>query len=66
MKNKGNISGTVNGINCFPPQEYLKEVGGLSEEAQRMIGDLLNEESIMHLALTEMIYLESDVSDDVK
>ncbi|KAG8005908.1 L-amino-acid oxidase, partial [Nibea albiflora] len=44
-------------------QEYLKEEGGLSPEAVRMIGDLLNEQSLMHLALTEMIYIESDVSD---
>lgn len=29
-----------------------------------MIGDLLNEQSFMHLALTEMIYLESDVNDN--
>lgn len=51
---------------CFVSQEYLKEEGGLSAEAVRMIGDLLNEQSLMHLALTEMIYIESDVSDSTK
>ncbi|XP_059211161.1 L-amino-acid oxidase-like [Centropristis striata] len=47
----------------YSVKEYLKEEGGLSPEAVRMIGDLLNEQSLMHLALTEMIYIQSDVSD---
>uniref|UniRef100_A0A3Q3AWG6 Amine oxidase n=1 Tax=Kryptolebias marmoratus TaxID=37003 RepID=A0A3Q3AWG6_KRYMA len=47
----------------FSVKEYLRTEGGLSAEAVRMIGDLLNEQSFMHLALTEMIYVESDVSD---
>lgn len=38
--------------------------GGLSREAVQMIADLLNEQSLLYLALTEMIYIESDVSDD--
>ncbi|XP_062301360.1 L-amino-acid oxidase-like [Scomber scombrus] len=45
-------------------KEYLKEEGGLSPGAVRMIGDLLNEQSLMHLALTEAIYLQSDVNDN--
>ncbi|XP_029382350.1 L-amino-acid oxidase-like [Echeneis naucrates] len=47
----------------YSVKEYLKEEGGLSSEAVRMIGDLLNEQSLMHLALTELIYINSDVSD---
>nr|XP_033466345.1 L-amino-acid oxidase-like [Epinephelus lanceolatus] len=47
----------------YSVKEYLREEGGLSPEAVRMIGDLLNEQSLMHLALTEMIYIQSDVSD---
>ncbi|KAK1890425.1 L-amino-acid oxidase [Dissostichus eleginoides] len=47
----------------YSVKEYLKREGGVSPEAIRMIGDLLNEQSLMHLALTEMIYIESDVSD---
>ncbi|XP_074555329.1 L-amino-acid oxidase-like [Halichoeres trimaculatus] len=47
----------------YSVKEYLKEEGGLSPGAVDMIGDLLNEQSLMHLALTEMIYIESDVSD---
>ncbi|XP_031734831.1 L-amino-acid oxidase-like [Anarrhichthys ocellatus] len=47
----------------YSVKEYLKEEGGVSPEAVRMIGDLLNEQSLMHLALTEMIYIQSDVND---
>uniref|UniRef100_A0A8C7WSI1 L-amino-acid oxidase n=1 Tax=Oryzias sinensis TaxID=183150 RepID=A0A8C7WSI1_9TELE len=47
----------------YSVKEYLKMEGGLSTEAVQMIADLLNEQSLLHLALTEMIYLESDVSD---
>ncbi|KAM9335174.1 L-amino-acid oxidase-like [Symphorus nematophorus] len=47
----------------YSVKEYLKTEGGLSPEAVSMIGDLLNEQSLMHLALTEMIYIENDVSD---
>ncbi|KAK2863358.1 hypothetical protein Q5P01_002891 [Channa striata] len=50
----------------YSVKEYLKEESGLSAEAIRMISDLLNEQSLMHLALTEMIYIESDVSDSTK
>uniref|UniRef100_A0A3B4XIH9 Amine oxidase n=1 Tax=Seriola lalandi dorsalis TaxID=1841481 RepID=A0A3B4XIH9_SERLL len=50
----------------YSVKEYLEEEGGLSKEAVRMIGDLLNEQSLMHLALTEMIYINSDVSDKTK
>ncbi|XP_076144939.1 L-amino-acid oxidase-like [Alosa pseudoharengus] len=45
---------------------YLEEESGLSSEAIRMIGDLLNEQSLMYTALTEMIYDQSDIGDDVK
>ncbi|TMS02278.1 L-amino-acid oxidase [Larimichthys crocea] len=47
----------------YSVKEYLKEESGLSPEAVTMIGDLLNEQSLMHLALTELIYIQSDVSD---
>ena len=51
----------------FPfSQDYLRTEGGLSAEAVRMIGDLLNEDSLMHMALTEMMYLNSDVNDNTK
>uniref|UniRef100_A0A3Q2NVT8 Amine oxidase n=1 Tax=Fundulus heteroclitus TaxID=8078 RepID=A0A3Q2NVT8_FUNHE len=50
----------------FSVKDYLRTVGGLSAEALRMIGDLLNEQSLMHLALTEMLYIENDVSDSTR
>ncbi|XP_067380029.1 L-amino-acid oxidase-like [Channa argus] len=49
----------------YSVKEYLKEEGGLSSEAVRMIGDLLNEQSLMYTALTEMIYDQTDISDHV-
>ncbi|XP_060922423.1 L-amino-acid oxidase-like [Limanda limanda] len=50
----------------YSVKEYLKTKGGLSAEAVRMLGDLLNEDSLMHMALTEMMYLSSDVNDNTK
>uniref|UniRef100_A0A3Q2STS1 Amine oxidase n=1 Tax=Fundulus heteroclitus TaxID=8078 RepID=A0A3Q2STS1_FUNHE len=49
----------------YSVKEYLKEEGNLSLEAIRMIGELLNEESLMYTALTEMIYDQTDISDNV-
>ncbi|XP_022621202.1 LOW QUALITY PROTEIN: L-amino-acid oxidase-like [Seriola dumerili] len=50
----------------YSVKEYLKEEGGLSSEAVRMIGDLLNEQSLMYTALTEMLYDQADISDNNK
>ncbi|XP_024144374.2 L-amino-acid oxidase-like [Oryzias melastigma] len=50
----------------YSVKEYLKEQGGLSPEAIRMIGDLLNEQSLLYTALTEMLYDQSDVNDTVQ
>uniref|UniRef100_A0A8D3B293 Amine oxidase n=1 Tax=Scophthalmus maximus TaxID=52904 RepID=A0A8D3B293_SCOMX len=44
-------------------KEYLKETG-LSSEALRMIGDVLNVKSHMYTALIEMIYDQSQISDE--
>ncbi|KAK5599891.1 hypothetical protein CRENBAI_014209 [Crenichthys baileyi] len=49
----------------YSVKEYLKEEGGLSREAMRMIGELLNEQSLMYTALTEMIYDQTDINDNV-
>uniref|UniRef100_A0A671UU45 L-amino-acid oxidase-like n=1 Tax=Sparus aurata TaxID=8175 RepID=A0A671UU45_SPAAU len=38
----------------------------LSSEAIRMIGDLLNEQSLMYTALSEMIYDQTDISNDIQ
>lgn len=50
----------------YSVKEYLREVGGLSLEAIRMIGDLLNEQGLMYTALTEMIYDQSYIGDEVQ
>ncbi|XP_034078191.1 L-amino-acid oxidase-like [Gymnodraco acuticeps] len=38
----------------------------LSKEAIRMIGDLLNQDSLMNMALTEAIYIRGDVRSTIK
>ncbi|KAK9525106.1 hypothetical protein VZT92_017441 [Zoarces viviparus] len=52
--------------NRYSVKDYLREEGGLSSEAVRMIGDLLNIQSLMYTALTEMIYDQADINDDMK
>ncbi|AWO97276.1 skin mucus antibacterial l-amino acid oxidase-like [Scophthalmus maximus] len=47
----------------YSVKEYLKETG-LSSEALRMIGDVLNVKSHMYTALIEMIYDQSQISDE--
>uniref|UniRef100_M4AA10 Amine oxidase n=1 Tax=Xiphophorus maculatus TaxID=8083 RepID=M4AA10_XIPMA len=49
----------------YSVKEYLREETNLSLEAIRMMGDILNENSIMANALTEMVYLMNDVNDSV-
>ncbi len=39
-------------------------VGNLSRGALRMIGDILNEKSFFYTALTEMLYIQCDISDN--
>lgn len=56
---------TLQKYDKYSVQEYLKEVGNLSDGAIRMIGDLLNEQSLMYTALTEMLYDQSDVNNTV-
>ncbi|XP_056431755.1 L-amino-acid oxidase-like [Gadus chalcogrammus] len=45
---------------------YLVQVANLSPEEIRMIGDLLNENSLMYTALTEMLYDQSDINDQTE
>uniref|UniRef100_A0A8C9XKU7 Amine oxidase n=1 Tax=Sander lucioperca TaxID=283035 RepID=A0A8C9XKU7_SANLU len=44
--------------------DYLEEEGNLSSEAIRMIGDLLNQRSLMYTSLTEMVYSQSNINDN--
>ncbi|XP_042368701.1 L-amino-acid oxidase-like [Plectropomus leopardus] len=47
----------------YSVKDYLIQEGSLSTEAVRMIGDLLNEQSLMFTALTEMIYEQNEIND---
>lgn len=44
-------------------QEYLVKEGNLSRGALRMIGDILNENSLFYMSLVEMLYIQSDIND---
>ncbi|XP_039526929.1 L-amino-acid oxidase isoform X2 [Pimephales promelas] len=54
----------LNTYDSYSVKEYLVNVGNLSRGALRMIGDVLNENSFFYTALTEMLYIQSDVKDD--
>ncbi|XP_035985589.1 L-amino-acid oxidase [Fundulus heteroclitus] len=62
VKSKGCVA-ALKRFDRYSVKQYLHE--HLSSEAIRMIGDILNANSIMDKALTEMIYLENDISDSV-
>lgn len=47
-------------------QEYLVKEGNLSRGALRMIGDILNENSLFYTSLIEMMYMQTDISDNVE
>ncbi|XP_034757123.1 L-amino-acid oxidase-like [Etheostoma cragini] len=48
----------------YSVKDYLVQEGNLSSEAIRMIGDLLNQKSLMYTALTEMVYDQSNINDN--
>ncbi|KAL6104981.1 uncharacterized protein ACO6RY_06603 [Pungitius sinensis] len=47
----------------YTVKEYLVKVGNLSRGALRMIGDVLNENSLFYTSLIEMLYIQADISD---
>ena len=47
-------------------QGYLVQVANLSSEEVRMIGDLLNMDSLMPLALTEILYEQAAINDHLE
>ena len=47
-------------------QGYLVQVANLSSEEVRMIGDLLNLDSLMSLALTEILYEQAAINDHLE
>ncbi|XP_041851049.1 LOW QUALITY PROTEIN: L-amino-acid oxidase [Melanotaenia boesemani] len=50
----------------YTVKEYLVKRGNLSRGALRMIGDILNENSLFYTSLLEMLYIQSDISDDTE
>ncbi|XP_059933145.1 L-amino-acid oxidase-like isoform X1 [Gadus macrocephalus] len=48
----------------YSVEGYLVQVANLSSEEVRMIGDLLNENSWMYTALTEMLYEQANLCDN--
>ncbi|KAK9525108.1 hypothetical protein VZT92_017442 [Zoarces viviparus] len=50
----------------YSVKDFLRDQGCRSSEAVRMIGDLLNEQSLMYTGVTEMIYERAVISDDVQ
>ncbi|XP_062376589.1 L-amino-acid oxidase isoform X2 [Sardina pilchardus] len=50
----------------YSVKEYLVKEANLSRGALRMIGDILNENSIFYTALTEMLYIQSDINDNIE
>ncbi|XP_039677560.1 L-amino-acid oxidase-like isoform X1 [Perca fluviatilis] len=67
VKDEVNANGCLSALkkyDRYSVKVYLEEEGNLSTEAIRMIGDLLNQQSLMHTALTEMVYDQSNVNDN--
>ncbi|KAM6909415.1 L-amino-acid oxidase-like [Xenentodon cancila] len=50
----------------YSVKDYLYKEGGLSPEAIRMVGELLNEQGLMYLAVSEMVYELSIINDDTR
>ncbi|CAN9510986.1 unnamed protein product [Ophioblennius macclurei] len=48
----------------YTVKEYLVEDAHLSRGALKMIGDILNENSLYSTSLVETLYLQSDINDD--
>ncbi|XP_035850172.1 L-amino-acid oxidase-like isoform X2 [Sander lucioperca] len=67
VKDEVNANGCLSALkkyDRYSVKDYLEEEGNLSSEALRMIGDLLNQRSLMYTALTEMVYDQSNVNDN--
>ncbi|XP_077578996.1 L-amino-acid oxidase [Stigmatopora nigra] len=47
----------------YTVKEYLVKEGNLSQGALRMIGDILNENSLFYTSMVETLYLQSDIND---
>ncbi|XP_077467980.1 L-amino-acid oxidase-like isoform X2 [Stigmatopora argus] len=50
----------------YTVKEYLVKEGNLSQGALRMIGDILNENSLFYTSMVETLYLQSDINDNTE
>ncbi|XP_068173921.1 L-amino-acid oxidase [Antennarius striatus] len=50
----------------YTVKEYLVKEANLSRGALRMVGDVLNENSLFHTSFLEMLYIQSDINNDVE
>ncbi|XP_070826809.1 L-amino-acid oxidase [Chaetodon trifascialis] len=50
----------------YTVKEYLVKEGNLSRGALRMVGDILNENSLFYMSLIEMLYIQSDINDNTE
>ncbi|XP_038873196.1 L-amino-acid oxidase-like [Salvelinus namaycush] len=63
VKNNG-CRAMLDKYDMFSVKEYLVKEANLSRGALRMIGDILNENSLFYTALTEALYDQSDINDE--
>uniref|UniRef100_A0AAV2J1U8 Amine oxidase n=1 Tax=Knipowitschia caucasica TaxID=637954 RepID=A0AAV2J1U8_KNICA len=59
-------SAMINKYDSYTVKEYLVKEGNLSRGALRMIGDILNENSLFYMSLVEMLYIQSDIGDNIE
>ncbi|MEQ2239471.1 hypothetical protein ILYODFUR_004777 [Ilyodon furcidens] len=59
-------SAMLNKYDSYTVKEYLVKEANLSRGALRMIGDILNENSLFYMSLIEMLYIQSDINDNTE
>nr|XP_046244346.1 L-amino-acid oxidase [Scatophagus argus] len=57
---------TLDKYDSYTVMEYLVKEGNLSRGALRMVGDILNENSLFYTSLIEMLYIQSDINDNTE
>ncbi|KAM9317516.1 L-amino-acid oxidase [Pholidichthys leucotaenia] len=63
---KFGCSALLDKYDSYTVKEYLVKEGNLSRGALRMIGDILNENSLFYTSLVEMLYMQLDISDNIE
>ncbi|CAL8359916.1 unnamed protein product [Merluccius merluccius] len=59
-------SAMLDKYDSYSVKEFLVKEGNLSRSALRMIGDILNENSLFYASLTEMLFVQTDISDAIE